>query len=176
MTQRRVLILDRPEGLESLLKEGLLATSGANYEFCLEHKKKDALSELKKRGADIIIAGNRLEEGSASDFLEETYRIYSPPIPAIILALAEEADLVKEAFRAGTFDVLYRPFPVEQLTKKIAMACQMFKPRVRIETFEAESPAHTNYEDLVRLSREREMSVVSLLAEQLAAQKASGGA
>jgi DNA-binding NtrC family response regulator len=171
MSQRRVLILDRPEGLESLLKEGLLVSGGANYEFCLEHQKKNALKELRIRGADIIIAGNTLEEGSASDFLEEAYRVYSPPIPAIVLALAEEADLVKDAFRVGTFDVLYRPFPLEQLNKKIAMACQMFKPRVRIESFESDDSDRSNYGDLVRLSREKGTSVVNLLAEQLAALK-----
>lgn len=169
MSNRRILILDRPEGLESLVAEGLISLSGG-YEFCLEYQRKSALAELRGRGADVIIAGNNVDGGTAYEFLEEANRIYAPPIPAIVIAMKDEGDLVQEAFKTGTFDVLYRPFEVEQLGKKIHMACQMFKPRTRIETFQEEG-AMGNYENLLQLSRQRQTSVVNLLAEQLAALK-----
>ena len=87
----------------------------------------EALEQLAQNSYPIIVSDIFLDERSGLDILRRA-RALNPDCAVILMTAKGSLDTVLEATRAGAFDYIAKPFPLERLAQAVRNAEQSLEP------------------------------------------------
>ena len=87
-----------------------------------------ALTALRKRRIPIVLVEGDLSQGSWRDLLEHSSRLPAPPLLIVTSWLADER-LWAEALNLGAWDVLAKPFDVQEVSRVVDSAWRHWSER-----------------------------------------------
>ncbi|MDQ1353354.1 MAG: Sigma-54-dependent Fis family transcriptional regulator [Acidobacteriota bacterium] len=118
------LLLLEDEELLSLLIKDYLESKG--YKVYSARRCSEALKILELRSINVALVDNKLPDGEGTTVLE--YIIENKLKTKMILMTAYGSDKrINEYVRKGAFDFVEKPFPLEQILKRIENANRMFQ-------------------------------------------------
>lgn len=164
----RILVVDRPEKVDEMIRNGLLYYP---VEMTFSFGKKEALESIERNQPDLIISALQLADGTAVELVKEIKKVIEL-IPSIFLSdpnHAQDAELQQQILRIGAFDVLSRPFEMQNLLRKIDQAAMVVKKlnrRTRAESFIQMSKEGDEFLRLLEESRTKGIPVSELLASK----------
>lgn len=91
------------------------------YPVQAAHSSAEALEHLARNQYPIIISDIYLDERSGLDILRRA-RALNPDAAVILMTARGSLDTVLEATRAGAFDYIAKPFPLERLAQMVKSA------------------------------------------------------
>jgi diguanylate cyclase (GGDEF)-like protein/putative nucleotidyltransferase with HDIG domain len=149
-----VLIVDDEDVLltwisRALKNEGYAADTAATL-ACAEEKLRDADGSI-----DVLLTDLLLQDGSGLDLIRHAQRRNRPPICLVMTGHLQKESGVA-ALREGVFDVLEKPFVVEQLLMAVSRAMEHRR------LLQANQSYQTHLEDLVE---ERSEALSAALGE-----------
>lgn len=122
---KTILVLEDEKDILQTLAE-LLQTEG--YEVHTARNGKEALNFLEKTSMpDLILLDMKMPVMNGLDFTKEFYRLYDHRAPLLVMTAAADAEKRAQEVKADGF--IGKPFDLEELLKKIAIA--LTGPRVR---------------------------------------------
>jgi len=112
------------------LHQILTGSRHTNLEFKVETSTTvaSALVVLQKRRIPIVLAERDLSPGSWRDLLEHSSRLPAPPLLIVTSWLADER-LWAEALNLGAWDVLAKPFDVQEVSRVVESAWRHWSER-----------------------------------------------
>ena len=132
--QHSVLIIDRLEKSESLIKNGLL-TYPANFEFCAADYDL-ALKSVKRSRPDLLVISLDFEKGSSLEFAKKLREGFLTT-PSIFLSEPHLLETQKEMLKLGAFDLINHPQgePAELIRRMDRAVKITRKLKTRAESF-----------------------------------------
>jgi DNA-binding response OmpR family regulator len=108
----------------------LTGSRHTNLEFKVETSTTvaSALVVLQKRRIPIVLVERDLSPGSWRDLLEHSSRLPAPPLLIVTSWLADER-LWAEALNLGAWDVLAKPFDVQEVSRVVESAWRHWSER-----------------------------------------------
>jgi DNA-binding NtrC family response regulator len=112
------------------LDEILTGSKQTNLRFKVETRNTlaSALAVLQRRRIPIVLVARDLSPGSWKDLLEHSTRLPVPPLLIVTSWLADER-LWAEALNLGAWDVLAKPFDVEEVCRVVESAWHHWSER-----------------------------------------------
>lgn len=77
---------------------------------------KEALQELGRNKIDLILTDIRMPDMDGFELIRKTHETY-PDLPIITLTAYASTETAVQALRAGAYDYVVKPFPIEELQK-----------------------------------------------------------
>lgn len=130
-----ILIVDDERDIRQLLRE-MLTLEG--HEVTEATNGSEALSRLRDASFDLVLTDVRMPNLSGMELLRRVREV-SPSTEVVVATAYAELDTAIECMRAGAFDLLRKPFNLQELFSCVARALE--KRRFNVST------------DLVRLSQ-----------------------
>ncbi len=115
----RVLVVDDEANLRKVLA-AMLRKDG--YEVAVAADGEQALAELAKNGADVVVTDLVMPKVGGMDILKTVNASY-PEVPVIIITAHGTVDSAVEAIKLGAFDYITKPFEqaeIQAVVKKAA--------------------------------------------------------
>jgi len=108
-----VLIAEDNEGLRKVLREALLRE---RFDVEETRSEEEALAQLQRRHFDLLVTDVRMPgrdpENVGLDLLKKV-KATDPETAVIVMTAYGNVDMAVEAMKAGAFDFIGKPFPVE---------------------------------------------------------------
>ncbi len=95
-----------------------------------------AFEQISKKNFDVVVSNFDLHDSNALDLLA-SIQFLSPATTVILMGQKDSTKNVIEAFRAGAFDYLQKPFDLKQLEDSIEKAIVRSKTKRLKENYEA---------------------------------------
>lgn len=114
----RILIVDDEANLRKVLA-AVLRKEG--YDVAIAENGEQALAELQKNGANVIIADLVMPKLSGMELLEQV-REKRPEVPVIIITAHGAVDSAVEALKKGAFDYITKPFENAEIRSVVEKA------------------------------------------------------
>ncbi len=121
----RVLVVDDEANLRKVLA-AMLRKDG--YEVTVAEDGEQALLELEKNGADVIVTDLVMPKVGGMDILTRV-KADRPDIPVIIITAHGTVDSAVEAIKAGAFDYITKPFEHAEIRAVVAKAAKTQEAR-----------------------------------------------
>ncbi len=121
----RVLIVDDEVNLRKVLA-AMLRKEG--YEVSVAADGEQALAELDKNGADVVISDLVMPKVGGMEILTHV-REKNPDVPVIIITAHGTVDSAVEAIKRGAFDYITKPFEQAELRAVVAKAAKTQEAR-----------------------------------------------
>ncbi len=117
--QKRILVVD-DDTMNLRRAERILK---AEYEVILAGSGKEALDQIKGKNIDLILLDIAMPE---MDGIETFKRMKesSPDVPVIFLTASGDEDDVRNAIKLGAVNYLKKPFPPQELLKRVALGLE----------------------------------------------------
>ncbi|HYH97532.1 sigma-54-dependent transcriptional regulator, partial [Hyalangium sp.] len=131
----QILIVDDERDIRQLLRE-MLSLEG--HEVTEAVNGADALAKLRDASFDLVVTDVRMPSLSGMELLRRVREV-SPSTEVIVATAYAELDTAIECMRAGAFDLLRKPFNLQELFTCVSRALE--KRRFNVST------------ELVRLSQ-----------------------
>jgi len=109
MARSRVLVVDDDPASRELLRRVL---AGVGHEVSHAGSGREALEELARRPADLVISDIRMPDLDGVQLLEKL-RELCPEVPVILVTAFGDVEGAVEAIRRGAFDYLPKPYDVD---------------------------------------------------------------
>ncbi|HMO82059.1 MAG TPA: sigma-54 dependent transcriptional regulator [Pyrinomonadaceae bacterium] len=106
-----LLIVDDEQSYRQLLS---LVFQDEGHRIRVANNGREALTELKKEPADVIISDVRMPDMDGIDMLREL-RETMPDVGVIFMTAHASVESAREAFKLGADDFIQKPFDVEEL-------------------------------------------------------------
>ncbi len=114
----RVLVVDDEANLRKVLA-AMLKREG--YDVAIAENGVQALAELKKSGADVLVTDQVMPQMGGLELLKAVVT-EEPDVPVIMITAHGTVDSAVEAIKLGAFDYITKPFEHEELKAVIAKA------------------------------------------------------
>ncbi len=114
----KALVVDDEQNLRKVLA-AMLRRDG--YEVAVAENGVQALAELAKNGADVVVTDQVMPRMDGLELLKNVLEGW-PDIPVIVVTAHGTVDLAVEAIKLGAFDYVTKPFDQEELRQVIAKA------------------------------------------------------
>jgi DNA-binding NtrC family response regulator len=125
MPQRyNILIVDDEASFTMMLKEEL--QEGGNYEVDLAFDGSEAINRVQKKLYDVVLLDIKMPRVSGTEVLQFIQE-YSPTSQVIILSQYADIRLAVEMTKLGAYEVLLKPYDIDQLEQTIARALERKK-------------------------------------------------
>jgi two-component system response regulator AtoC len=108
-SRSRVLVVDDDPASRELLRRVL---AGVGHEVAQASNGREALDELARRPADLVISDIRMPDLDGVQLLEKL-RAAVPDVPVILVTAFGDVEGAVEAIRRGAFDYLAKPYDVD---------------------------------------------------------------
>ncbi len=117
--QKRILVVD-DDTMNLRRAERILK---AEYEVILAGSGKEALDQIKGKNIDLILLDIAMPE---MDGIETFKRMKesSTDVPVIFLTASGDEDDVRNAIKLGAVNYLKKPFPPQELLKRVALGLE----------------------------------------------------
>lgn len=120
MKRYKILAIEDELTTQTLLLNSLGTTHELTIAGNLE-RSRNILDELKP---DLILLDINLPDGNGYDFFNEINTKYSTPkIPVVFLTLESDVQAKIQAFAAGAYDYITKPFSREELLARVDAHC-----------------------------------------------------
>ncbi|MGI5864383.1 MAG: sigma-54-dependent transcriptional regulator [Myxococcales bacterium] len=116
----KALVVDDEQNLRRVLA-AMLKREG--YEATVAENGVQALAELRKNGADVVITDQVMPEMDGLSLLKAVLADF-PDVPVIMITAHGTVDSAVEAIKLGAFDYITKPFDQEELKTVIAKAAR----------------------------------------------------
>lgn len=120
MKRYKILAIEDEQTTQTLLLNSL----GPSHELTIAgnlERSRNILDELKP---DLILLDINLPDGNGYDFFNEINTKYSTPkIPVVFLTLESDVQAKIQAFAAGAYDYITKPFSREELLARVDAHC-----------------------------------------------------
>ncbi|TAK57672.1 MAG: sigma-54-dependent Fis family transcriptional regulator, partial [Bacteroidetes bacterium] len=125
MPQRfNILIVDDEESLTTILREELQRSS--TYEVDLAFDGVEAINLIQKKLYDVVLLDFKMPRVDGKEVLKFVQE-HSPASQAIILSSFADLQLAVEMTKLGAYDVLRKPYDINELEQNIARALERKK-------------------------------------------------
>ncbi len=114
----RILVVDDEQNLRKVLA-AMLKRDG--YDVAVAEDGVQALAEIKKNGADVLITDQVMPQMGGLELLRGVLS-ETPELPVIMITAHGTVDSAVEAIKLGAFDYITKPFEHEELKAVIAKA------------------------------------------------------
>jgi DNA-binding NtrC family response regulator len=114
----RILIVDDEANLRKVLA-AMLRKEG--YEVAIAQDGEQALAEVEKNGADVIVTDLVMPRLGGMELLKAV-QATRPDVPVIIITAHGTVDSAVEAIKLGAFDYITKPFEQSELQAVVAKA------------------------------------------------------
>jgi two-component system, OmpR family, phosphate regulon response regulator PhoB len=120
MKRYKILAIEDEQTTQILLLNSLGTTHELTIAGTLE-RSRNILDEVKP---DLILLDINLPDGNGYDFFNEINTKYSTPkIPVVFLTLESDVQAKIQAFAAGAYDYITKPFSREELLARVDAHC-----------------------------------------------------
>jgi DNA-binding NtrC family response regulator len=109
MPRSRILVVDDDPASRDLLRRVL---AGVGHEVAQASNGHEALEELARHPADLVISDIRMPDLDGVQLLEKL-REQAPEVPVILVTAFGDVEGAVEAIRRGAFDYLPKPYDVD---------------------------------------------------------------
>jgi nitrogen regulation protein NR(I) len=116
----RVLVVDDEVNLRKVLA-AMLRKEG--YEVAVAADGEQALAELEKNGADVVVTDLVMPKVGGLDLLKNV-NATQPDVPVIIITAHGTVDSAVEAIKLGAFDYITKPFEQAEIQAVVAKAAR----------------------------------------------------
>ncbi|MFT3837560.1 MAG: sigma-54 dependent transcriptional regulator [Myxococcaceae bacterium] len=116
----RVLVVDDEANLRKVLA-AMLRKDG--YEVAVAADGEQALAEIQKNGADVVVTDLVMPKAGGMDILKSVNANY-PEVPVIIITAHGTVDSAVEAIKLGAFDYITKPFEQAEIQAVVAKAAK----------------------------------------------------
>jgi two-component system response regulator AtoC len=116
----RVLVVDDEVNLRKVLA-AMLRREG--YDVAVASDGAQALTELEKNGADVVVTDLVMPNVGGMDLLK-SINATQPDVPVIIITAHGTVDSAVEAIKAGAFDYITKPFEQVEIQSVVAKAAR----------------------------------------------------
>ena len=120
MKRYKILAIEDEQTTQALLLNSL----GTSHELTIAgnlERSRNILDELKP---DLILLDINLPDGNGYDFFNEINTKYrTPKIPVVFLTLESDVQAKIQAFAAGAYDYITKPFSREELLARVDAHC-----------------------------------------------------
>ena len=117
MTSRVLMIEDNIELAENLRE--IIELDNDDIEVTISHTGDEGLACLVEGHFDLLLTDMRMPGLNGSDVVREVRRLY-PDLPAVVMTVYAEDELLKAAKDWGAVDVLIKPVSAAQLLSTVA--------------------------------------------------------
>lgn len=125
MPQRyNILIVDDEASFTVMLKEEL--QSGGHYEVDLAFDGAEAINLIQKKLYDVVLLDIKMPRVSGTEVLQFIQE-HSPASQVIILSQFADVKLAVETTKLGAYEVLQKPYDIDQLEQTISRAVERKK-------------------------------------------------
>ncbi|MFN7134477.1 MAG: sigma-54-dependent transcriptional regulator, partial [Myxococcales bacterium] len=114
----KALVVDDEPNLRKVLA-AMLKREG--YDVSMAENGVQALAELKKNGADVVVTDQVMPQMGGLDLLRAVLADH-PDVPVIMITAHGTVDSAVEAIKLGAFDYITKPFEQDELKAVIAKA------------------------------------------------------
>jgi two-component system response regulator AtoC len=114
----RALIVDDEQNLRKVLA-AMLKREG--YEVAVAENGVQALAELRKNGADVVVTDQVMPQMGGLELLKAVLAEFAD-VPVIVITAHGTVDSAVEAIKLGAFDYITKPFEQDELKAVIAKA------------------------------------------------------
>jgi DNA-binding NtrC family response regulator len=121
----RILVVDDEANLRKVLA-AMLRKDG--YEVTVAEDGEQAMAELEKNGADVIVTDLVMPKVGGMDILTRV-KADRPDVPVIIITAHGTVDSAVEAIKAGAFDYITKPFEHAEIRAVVAKAAKTQEAR-----------------------------------------------
>jgi DNA-binding NtrC family response regulator len=120
MRQRagRVLIVDDDREMRRVLAEFL---EGEGFEVTQASDAAETLERVREASCDVVVLDKNLPDWSGVDILP-TVRTLVPGTPVVVITAFGDAHTHDEAFTRGAYDLLLKPFSLDDLLEVLQRA------------------------------------------------------
>ncbi|MDI6794248.1 MAG: response regulator [bacterium] len=132
-----ILIVDDEEGIREILSE-ILVSQG--YNTTLAKDGYEAIKKVKTTPIDIIFLDIMMPGMNGLETFLEVKNIRPQTVVVLMTAYATEA-IIKEAIKEGVFDIIYKPFGVEEIIGVIEKALKECLPLGKGSNSSSTSPS-----------------------------------
>lgn len=120
MKRYKILAIEDEQTTQTLLLNSLGTTHDLTIAGNLE-RSRNILDDLKP---DLILLDINLPDGNGYDFFTEINEKYTAPkIPVVFLTLESDVQAKIQAFAAGAYDYITKPFSREELLARVDAHC-----------------------------------------------------
>ena len=118
LKQAKIVLIDDDDDFRHALMQSL---SLANFAVSDFNSASKALTKLAKNDYCVVITDIRMPEMSGLECLNQIMEI-DPSFPVILITGHGNVSSAVEAMRAGAYDFIEKPFPIERLTNMVDRA------------------------------------------------------
>ncbi len=120
MKRYKILAIEDEPTTQSLLLNSL----GTSHELIISGNLERSRNILKGLKPDLILLDINLPDGNGYDFFNEVNTKYcTPKIPVVFLTLESDVQTKIQAFAAGAYDYITKPFSREELLARVDAHC-----------------------------------------------------
>jgi DNA-binding NtrC family response regulator len=116
--RRRILVIEDEKATQDLLRSEL----ETRYAVACAGNGEEGLELLQRDGADIVLLDLSLPGMHGLQVLQEIARRMPQPPAVVVITADEQLSSAVEAVRAGAYDYLTKPFPLDRLCTAIERA------------------------------------------------------
>lgn len=117
--QKRILVVD--DDMMNLRRADRLLKD--QYDVILANSGKEALDQIRRNNIDLILLDIAMPEMDGMETFKRMKDI-APNIPVIFLTASGDEDDVRIALKLGAVNYLRKPFPPQELLKRVAMGLE----------------------------------------------------
>lgn len=103
--KKRILVCDDEEGV----RESLNLILGEDYSLSFATNGNEALEQLKKSGADLVIMDIKMPKKNGIETVKEIHR-HTPHTKVIMVTGYQSVETAREASKYGIFEYITKPF------------------------------------------------------------------
>ncbi len=129
MSSRRVLVVDDEELIRWSLAERLRVEG---HKVLEAGTAADAL-EIAEDGVDLVLLDYQLPDGDGIGVLRKIHEL-DPDTLVLMLTAHKDVDLVVESMKAGAFDYATKPFDLDDIARRVALALETTRLRRELRT------------------------------------------
>ncbi len=118
MARSRILVVDDDPASRDLLRRVL---AGVGHDVALAASGREALEELARHPADLVVSDIRMPDLDGVQLLEKL-RELAPEVPVILVTAFGDVEGAVEAIRRGAFDYLPKPYDVDGIRLQVQRA------------------------------------------------------
>jgi two-component system, OmpR family, phosphate regulon response regulator PhoB len=120
MKRYKILAIEDEQTTQALL----LTSLGTSHEITIAGNLERSRNILEDLKPDLILLDINLPDGNGYDFFNEINNKYrTPKIPVVFLTLESDVQAKIQAFAAGAYDYITKPFSREELLARVDAHC-----------------------------------------------------
>jgi two-component system phosphate regulon response regulator PhoB len=120
MKRYKILAIEDEQTTQALLLNSL----GTNHEITISGSLQRSRNILENLKPDLILLDIHLPDGNGYDFFNELNAKYvAPKIPVVFVTLESDVQAKIQAFAAGAYDYITKPFSREELLARVDAHC-----------------------------------------------------